>query len=277
MPNIAKPRRRTSFQYRRQSAIPALRRRAEIDNSRTDEGRFMTNFSKVVLSASIIGAMTAPTLATAGALPPPDIIDSPAAAFLHYQATIADKSVIVTLDAGSLSVVDGSLQVAAPGGQLVATFPASYQRDHLNYPVATEIRGRTAILTPSVDSSAATPSVQSSIPLHDIGFDPRSLEFDIAVNRFFAQSSLGVAIGGLIGTIIGATVGCIAGGAAVGAAAAVPTVGTLAIPGFLGGCVVTGAALGAIGAVAGTVLVGGPVGLASALLFADSVIQQAAS
>ncbi|MFI5782550.1 hypothetical protein [Nocardia sp. NPDC051570] len=241
----------------------------------------MRGLSKAVLSASIIGALTAPA-GTAGATPSPQLAPPAAAAdtdsaAIGYEAGILGESVVVTLDSGSLSVVDNRLQVTAADGQLAAAIPMSYQRDGSNYPIATEISGRTATLTPSTNPADATPTGQPPNLLRDIAIDPNSPAFDAAVARFQMQSSLGVAIGGLVGTVIGATIGCIAGGAAVGAAAAVPTIGTLAIPGFLGGCLITGAALGAVGAVAGTILIGGPIAFASALLFAGALAQQAAN
>ncbi|WP_428847189.1 hypothetical protein [Nocardia arthritidis] len=194
---------------------------------------------------------------------------------IGYRARIEGKSVALTTDSGSLSVVDDTLRVTTSDGRLVATFPMSYQRDGLKYPIAAEINGGTALLTPSTDRAGATPGEHRPVALRDIAIDPQSDKFNDAVSNFSTQSGLGVSIGALLGTVVGATVGCLGGGLFGGAALAGLTIGTLAVPGFLGGCLVTAAALGAIGAVVGTVVVGGPVAVASALLFADALGKQA--
>uniref|UniRef100_UPI003F4998E5 hypothetical protein n=1 Tax=Nocardia suismassiliense TaxID=2077092 RepID=UPI003F4998E5 len=238
----------------------------------------MKSLSTAVVSVGVIAALIAtPTAAGVASAQPdqePASIDVAPSA-LHYEAEIVDRSVVLRIDSGSLIVAGGNLQVLAPSGQRVAAFPVSYQRDGRTYSVATQTAGTTAILTPSTDTAASKPAEHNPIPLRDIAIDPQSAEFNRAVANFQLQSGLGISLGALVGTIIGATIGCIAGGAAVGAAVGVPTIGTLAIPGFLGGCLVTGAALGAIGAVAGTVLIGGPVALAAALLFVGALGQQA--
>ncbi|WP_280407176.1 hypothetical protein [Nocardia brasiliensis] len=62
-----------------------------------------------------------------------------------------------------------------------------------------------------------------------------------------------------------------------GPAAAVPTIGVLAVPGFLGGCLVTGAAAAPIGAIIGTIVLGVPAAVIGGLLFAGALGKQVAS
>ncbi|QSE95424.1 hypothetical protein JWS13_15580 [Rhodococcus pseudokoreensis] len=190
---------------------------------------------------------------------------------IHYTASIVDKSVVLTTDAGSLTTQGNQFQVLDAAGNLVAGFPLTYSRDGKEWPVAAQIDGRSATLTPSTDPATATPLEDAALPLQPTALDVQSPEFTAAIVNFGTEVALGIGMGSLIGTAIGAGIGCIAGGALVGTAVGVPTIGTLAVPGFLGGCLVTGAAAGAIGAVAGTIIVGGPVAVASALQFYDAV------
>ena len=189
---------------------------------------------------------------------------------IHYTASIVDKSVVLTTDAGSLTTQGNQFQVLDAAGNLVAGFPLTYSMDGKEWPVAAQIDGRSATLTPNTDPAIATPLEDAALSLQPIALDVQSPEFTAAIVNFGTEVALGIGMGSLIGTAIGAGIGCIAGGALIGTAVGVPTIGTLAVPGFLGGCLVTGAAAGAIGAVAGTIIVGGPVAVASALQFYDA-------
>ncbi|MBF6329963.1 hypothetical protein IU452_15685 [Nocardia transvalensis] len=184
---------------------------------------------------------------------------------MHYSAEISGNSVVLHTDTGSLSVVDGQLRILDPTGVVVGGIPLNYQRDGKRWPIAASVHDTTAQLTPSTDPGQATPAPPPP------GLDPESDTFNDALSHFSTQVGVGAALGGLIGTVIGAGVGCLAGGLVAGATAAVPTVGVLAIPGFLGGCLVTAAAAAAIGGVAGTIAVGVPVAIAAGILFFNTV------
>ncbi|MFI9508000.1 hypothetical protein [Nocardia sp. NPDC052566] len=201
----------------------------------------------------------------------------PAPETIGYTLRLVDKSVTLTVDAGSLTAGDGQLQLKDRTGAPVTSLPLTYQRGGAIWPIAAAIDGSTVTLTPDTAPDHAKPAQGPAPDLREIAIDPQSTAFNTALMNFSTQAGLGVSLGALIGTAIGATVGCVAGGLAVGAAAAVPTIGTLAIPGFLGGCLVTAAALGAIGAVVGTVVVGIPVAATGALLFLDALGKQATS
>ncbi|MFC9553699.1 hypothetical protein ACFTWF_22865 [Rhodococcus sp. NPDC056960] len=230
----------------------------------------------IAVTAFAITAAVA-TTSTASAAPQqsdphhPSAVETEILPGIHYTASVIDRSVVLTTDAGSLTTRGDQFQVLDDAGNLVAGFPLTYYRDGKEWPVAAQIDGRSATLTPSTDSSTATPLEDAALPLAPNALDVQSPEFSTALINFGTEVALGVGMGSLIGTAIGAGIGCIAGGALVGSAVAVPTIGTLAVPGFLGGCLVTGAAAGAIGAVAGTIIVGGPVAVASALQFYDAI------
>ncbi|MFD6161236.1 hypothetical protein ACFWF7_22685 [Nocardia sp. NPDC060256] len=198
----------------------------------------------------------------------------PTAPEMHYTASMVDKSVVLTTDAGTLTAADGQFLINDRTGRALVSMPLSYQRDNIVWPITAKIDGNTATLTPSIDPAAAHPAPAE---LRDIAIDPQSTDFNTAVMNFATVAGLGVALGTLIGTAIGAGIGCVAGGALVGAAAAVPTIGVLAVPGFLGGCLVTGAAAAPIGAIIGTIALGVPAAVIGGLLFAGALGKQAAS
>ncbi|QIS07755.1 hypothetical protein F5X71_28355 [Nocardia brasiliensis] len=193
---------------------------------------------------------------------------------MRYTASAVEKSVVLTTDIGALRAADGHFEVRDPAGRLVVSMPLSYQNAGRVWPITAEIDGRTARLTPSTDPASARPAPAE---VRDIAIDPQSTDFNTAVMNFATVAGLGVALGTLIGTTIGAAIGCVAGGALVGAATAVPTIGVLAVPGFLGGCLVTGAAAAPIGAIIGTIALGVPAAVIGGLLFADALGRQAAS
>lgn len=198
----------------------------------------------------------------------------PAAPEMHYTASMVDKSVVLTTDAGTLTAADGHFLVNDPSGHLLVSMPLSYQQDNKVWPITAKIAGNTATLTPSTDPVAAHPAPAE---LRDIAIDPQSADFNTAMMNFATVAGLGVALGTLIGTAVGAGIGCVAGGALVGAAAAVPTIGVLAVPGFLGGCLVTGAAAAPIGAIIGSIALGVPAAVIGGLLFAGAMGKQATS
>ncbi|WP_245997912.1 hypothetical protein [Nocardia pseudobrasiliensis] len=193
---------------------------------------------------------------------------------MHYSADISGDSVLMSVDSGRLAVADGQLQIRDPGDVLVGGIPLLYERDGKRWPIAATITGRTARLTPSTDPAAATPAPFPALTQVDL--NPGSDQFNDALSHFGTQVGIGTALGGLIGTVIGAGIGCLAGGLAAGSVAAIPSIGVLAVPGFLGGCLLTAVAAGAIGGLVGTIAVGVPVAIAAAILFFNTVDQPAA-
>lgn len=240
------------------------------------------------LNAAVIAALSAATLSvtavTANAEPAqPDPARQPSG--LHFTAQVVDHAVEVSTDGGTLTATDGRFEVHGADGSVLDGIPLTYQRDGKVWPIAAEIHGTTATLTPGTDPAQAVPIADPAAPaiptaltdaaLHDIAIDWQSTDFNTAVMNFSTMAGLGVTLGTLVGTVIGATIGCVAGGIVVGAAAGTITIGALAIPGFLGGCLVTGAALGAIGAVIGNIFIAGPLGGIGALQFLDAMNKQA--
>ncbi|MFI1913308.1 hypothetical protein [Nocardia sp. NPDC020380] len=243
----------------------------------------MRTLNAAAVAALSVAALSA-TAVTANAEPAqPDPARQPSG--LHFTAQIVDHAVEVSTDGGTLTATDGRFEVHGADGSVLDGIPLTYQRAGKVWPIAAEIHGTTATLTPGTDPAQAVPVPDHATPavptaltdaaLHDIAIDWQSTDFNTAVMNFATMAGLGVTLGTLVGTVIGATVGCVAGGIVVGAAAGTVTVGALAIPGFLGGCLVTGAALGAIGAVIGNIFIAGPLGGVGVLQFLDAMNRQA--
>ncbi|MGF6889362.1 hypothetical protein ABIA39_008829 [Nocardia sp. GAS34] len=231
---------------------------------------------KTGMTAIVAIAATA-TLTLAGATAAADpgnqndnsVLTTPIAPGVSYTASVVDRSVVVSTDSGSLTVRGNQFQVLDAAGDLIGGIPLTYQRDGKDWPIAAKIDGRTARLMPSTDPADARPASRAPM-LRDVDAASDTL-FNQAVSNAFIEVSLGTALGTLIGTAIGAGIGCVAGGAAVGAAAGVPTVGVLAIPGFLGGCIATAAVTGPIGGMIGMATVGVPVAIAAAVQYYNTI------
>ncbi|MGX1773694.1 hypothetical protein ACWIGW_16400 [Nocardia brasiliensis] len=219
----------------------------------------MRLLTSAVLTTCVMAAFTG---STARATAEPDAIG--------YHLRVVGRSVVVTIDKGSLATTDGRLELRDPAGAPVATVPLSYRRNDAIHPIAAAVSANTAILTPDTDPAHATPT-PDSIRAEQIALDPNSPAMKSALMNFATTIGIGAMLGTLIGTALGVAVGCIGGGLLVGTAAAVPTIGVLAIPGFLGGCLVTAGTLGMTGGVIGSALIGVPAAVIGAFVFFDAL------
>ncbi|SUA44808.1 hypothetical protein [Nocardia africana] len=182
---------------------------------------------------------------------------------IHWTAKRVGESVSVTTDLGSLTTRDGELQVLDSQGTIVAGLPLAYQFDGKQFPIAAEVNGNTATLTPNTTPAAGTPlAMPAALPPGLLEHVDAQSDFDNNVSRAANQFGLATGAGALIGTIVGGAGGCVAG-AVVGAALMTP----IFVPGWVGSCIAGAAAGVALGAAAGTVLLGVPVGIASAIQF----------
>ncbi|MFE2998889.1 hypothetical protein ACFXG4_28275 [Nocardia sp. NPDC059246] len=179
---------------------------------------------------------------------------------IPWTADRVGDSVVVKTDLGSLATDDGQFQVLDSTGKVVAGLPLSYDMRGLRFPIAAKIDGNTATLTPNTDPTAAAPVDMITLPADPL--KPVDAQFDADLGRAAAQFGLATGVGTLLGTIVGLGGGCILG-AVVGAALMTP----IFVPGWVGSCI-AGAAIGtALGAAAGIILLGVPVGIASAIQF----------
>ncbi|MBU3067837.1 hypothetical protein KO481_40780 [Nocardia sp. NEAU-G5] len=106
-------------------------------------------------TGAAIAAMTISTLGiTAGTAAAEPVADTPD---IHFQTTPAGRSVVLTADAGTLTVADNHLQFIDRSGTTVATLPLAYLRGADDLPIAAQVEGTTVTLTPSTDLADARP------------------------------------------------------------------------------------------------------------------------
>ena len=196
--------------------------------------------------AALAASATMATVAPASAAPGPDV---------HFLARPVGQSVVLSMDAGRVTVADNHLHLLDRSGTEVATLPLAYLRDGREMPIAAALDGNSVTLTAATDPSAARPADPGTAREIDALAHPN---FNAALGNFSMEMMAAATVGSLLGSTTGAAIGCVAGGIVGGLGGGVVSVGVLAIPGALGGCLVTGAALAAMGAVVGTIAVGLP-------------------
>ncbi|MFD4351195.1 hypothetical protein ACFWPX_01450 [Nocardia sp. NPDC058518] len=196
---------------------------------------------------------------------------------VNYTAQVTGSATVISTDAGSLAEEDGVFKVKAGDGTVLAGTELSFRVDDFVFPIATEIRDRTATLTPRFDlAHAAYKPV--ALPFEDKA--PWKNEYDreqAAWSRLTSTIALGASVGTLVGGLGGATVGCVLGGIAGATVAAATIVGLFGpfIPAAAVGCLGGVLAVGALGTVAGQLLVTAPVAILAAVQYFTTINQPA--
>ncbi|MEU4597762.1 hypothetical protein [Nocardia sp. NPDC023988] len=220
---------------------------------------------KFAVVAALLTVATGVTAGTVNAAPEQ-------AAPINYTAEVVDESrAVVTTDAGSLVTEDGAFKIKAADGTTVAATPLTFRLDEFELPIAAEISGNTATLTPQLDPAKAVYK-PVALPYEDKA--PWKTEYEreqAAWQRLTSTISMGATIGTLVGGLGGAAAGCIAG-AALGLVATGALL-TLFGLGPLGGCVAGAAAVGFLGVIAGQLFVTGPVAVAAAIQYFTTINQ----
>ncbi|NKY47227.1 MULTISPECIES: hypothetical protein [Nocardia] len=185
---------------------------------------------------------------------------------VYYKAEVVDndKAVIKT-DGGSIVNEDGMLKIKAANGTVLAGTPLNFRVDDFEFPIAADISGNTATLTPQFDEQHA---VYKPVALPFEESAPWKTPYDrevAAFTRLKDTISTGATIGTLVGGIGGAAIGCIAG-AALGVVAT-GALATLFGLGPLGGCIAGAAAVGFLGVLAGQIFVTAPVAIGAAIQY----------
>ncbi|MEU4320551.1 hypothetical protein AB0F85_23285 [Nocardia fluminea] len=216
-------------------------------------------------SALLIAAMGV-TAGTVNAAPVEE------AAAINYTAQVVDDSkAVITTDAGSMVVEDGAFKIKAADGTTVAGTELSFKLDEFEFPIAAEISGNTATLSPQLDPAKAVYK-PVALPYEDKA--PWKTEYEreqAAWSRLTSTISMGATIGTLVGGLGGAALGCVVG-AGVGFAATTPLL-LMFGAGPLGGCIVGASLTGFIGVLAGQILVTGPVAIAAAVQYFTTINQ----
>ncbi|MFI6870826.1 hypothetical protein [Nocardia sp. NPDC050406] len=221
----------------------------------------MRKFAAV--AALVVAALGAAT-GTAGAAP-----EQTDAGVVNYTATNTEQHTVIKTDAGSLAVEDGVFKVKAADGTVVAGTELNFRVDDFVFPIAAEISGRTATLTPQFDEAHAQYK-PVALPFENQAPWKSEYEREVAAwTRLTSTISAGATIGTLVGGIGGAAVGCI-GGALAGAALTAPLL-TIFGSGPLAGCLAGAAAFGFLGTLAGQIFVTAPVAIAAAVQYFTTV------
>ncbi|MGV9409714.1 hypothetical protein ACWDOP_07345 [Nocardia sp. NPDC003693] len=220
------------------------------------------------LSAAAVSSVLAVSAGAAHAAPAAEANTDGA---INYAVTTTETHTVINTDAGSLVVEDGVFKVKAANGDTVAGTELSVQVDDFVFPIAAEITGRTATLTPRLDMAHA---VYKPVALPFENSAPWKSEYDREVaawSRMTSTISLGASIATLVGGIGGAALGCVAGGIA-GAA----LTGPLALmfgAGPVGGCLIGAAATGFLGTLAGQIFITAPVAILAAAQYFTTINQ----
>ncbi|MGS2809086.1 hypothetical protein [Nocardia sp. MW-W600-9] len=194
---------------------------------------------------------------------------------VSFTAHATETASIIEVEQGALVVDNGALQVRNAAGTVVAATPLTFAVDDFEFPIAAEITGRTATLTPqlSMDKAVYKPV---ALPFEDKA--PWKSEYDreqAAWSRMTSTLSLGASIGTLVGGLGGAAVGCVLGGIIGATVASATIVGLFGpfLPAAAVGCIGGVLAIGALGTVAGQIFVTAPVALGAAIQYFTTINQ----
>ncbi|WP_067533547.1 hypothetical protein [Nocardia crassostreae] len=192
---------------------------------------------------------------------------------ISYAPTADAKATTITADSGSLAVEDGVLEVKAADGSVVAGTELTFRVDEYVFPIAAEISGTSATLTPQLDPAKAVYQPVALPFENEAGWRTPYEREQAAWSRMVGTIGLGVSVGTLVGGIGGAAVGCVLGGIAGATVAAATIMGMFGpfLPAAAVGCLGGIAAIGALGAVAGQVLVTAPVAIAAAAQYFTTI------
>ncbi|WP_157534872.1 hypothetical protein [Nocardia inohanensis] len=197
-----------------------------------------TGMIAACFAAGVVTTVTA--AATANAAPEPAV--SP----VSYHASVAEGTVVVSLEHGSFTRTEAAdaVRIRDAAGAELDSLPLTYLLDEQRLPIRDEISadGRTLRLTPDL-------ATLDRRELHPVA---SPLENQLAMNDLINAVSIGTSVGSLIGTAIGAVLGVGVGFAVAGASCLVLSLGcvvaVLPIVSLVGG----------VGGLAGLVLGGGP-------------------
>ncbi|WP_069162042.1 hypothetical protein [Nocardia altamirensis] len=220
---------------------------------------------KFAVSSALLIAALGVTAGTVNAAPAPEA-ESGA---VNFTANATDTQSIIKTDSGSMVVEDGVFKVKAANGTTIAGTELKFRVDEFEFPIAANISGNTATLTPQTDMAHATYK-PVALPFEDKA--PWKNEYDreqAAFNRLKDTIAMGATIGTLVGGLGGAAVGCVLGGIMAPIAAMATIIGLFGafIPAAAVGCLFGIVSVGALGVVAGQILVTAPVAIGAAIQY----------
>ncbi|MVU80035.1 hypothetical protein GPX89_22660 [Nocardia sp. ET3-3] len=190
---------------------------------------------------------------------------------VNYTATSSATDSVIRTDAGSLVVENGTFEIEAADGTVVAGMPLSFRVDDFEFPIAADISGgaHTATLTPQFDEAHAVYK-PVSLPYEDQA--PWKTQYDreqVAWARLRDTIGMGATIGTVVGGLGGAALGCVIGGVVFAAATA--PLATMFGVGPLAGCLIGASTVGFLGTIAGQLFVTAPVAIAAAIQYFTTI------
>ncbi|NKY43807.1 hypothetical protein [Nocardia cerradoensis] len=194
---------------------------------------------------------------------------------IGFTAHATDTGTVVTTDGGSMVVENGVFEIKAADGSVLTGMPLTVRVDDFEFPIAAEIAGRTATLTPQFDMTHAVYK-PAALPFEDKA--PWKTDYDreqAAWSRMTSTITMGATLGTLIGGLSGGAVGCVLGGIAGATVAAAAIVGLFGafIPAAAVGCLGGIVAVGALGTLAGQILITAPVAIGAAVQYFATINQ----
>ncbi|QLY30196.1 hypothetical protein [Nocardia huaxiensis] len=193
---------------------------------------------------------------------------------INYAATTTDKNMVIRTDAGSLVVEDGVFKVKAANGDTVAGTELKFRVDEFEFPIAADISGNTATLTPEFDTAHAVYK-PVALPYEDQA--PWKTDYEreqAAWSRLTSTISMGATIGTLVGGLAGAGLGCVLGGIA-GAGVAGTALAAMFPVGVVGGgvlgCIAGMGAVGFLGTLIGQIFITAPVAILAAVQYFTTI------
>ncbi|MFB7720864.1 hypothetical protein [Nocardia sp. NPDC056100] len=223
--------------------------------------------SKFAAVAVLVTAALGVSAGTVNAAPESD------SAAINFTATNSQTNTVIHTDAGSLVVEDGVFKIKAANGATVAGSELSFRVDDFVFPIAAEIKDRTATLTPEFEVDKA---VYQPVALPYENQAPWKTDYDreqAAWNRLKDTVAMGATIGTLVGGIGGAAVGCLIGGATLATVTGALTAMFGALGGAVFGCIVGMSVIGFLGTLAGQLFVTAPVAILAAAQYFTTINQ----
>ncbi|MGV9676937.1 hypothetical protein ACWDSJ_16805 [Nocardia sp. NPDC003482] len=223
---------------------------------------------KFAAASTLVVAALGVAAGTAGAAPADNGV-------VNYKATATETATIITTDAGSLDVEDGVFKIKAADGSVLAGTELKFRVDDFEFPIAAQVQGHTATLSPQFDVAHAVYK-PVALPYEDTA--PWKTPYDreqAAWTRMTSTITMGATIGTLVGGIAGGAVGCVLGGVAGATVASAAIVGLFGafVPAAVIGCIGGIVAVGALGTLAGQLLVTAPVAILAAIQYFTTINQ----
>ncbi|MGY2006352.1 hypothetical protein ACW9HJ_01340 [Nocardia gipuzkoensis] len=220
--------------------------------------------SAAVLALALAAVMVG--VGTAQAAPSLDVDVAPG---VNYRAYQDGNAAVISIDSGSLTVVDGKFQIRGASGEVLAGVPLEYNFDDIAFPIEAKIDGTTARLTPVMDVDRARYN-PVALPFEDTAPWKTPYEREVAAwTRMTSTIAMSATVSAIVGAVGAGTIGCLLGGVA-GAVLTGP-LATLFGAGPIAGCLIGAGALAPIGAIAGSILIGAPVAVAAFIQYQSTV------